>query len=285
MFDLKNLNNTIMKRLLILSSLFFSFFGQSQIPGGGAIDLDGNQYTTVTIGNQEWFAENLRTSKYANGDGINNVIDNSTWEATIEGAWCHYMNDPLYENPYGKLYNWYTASDPRNACPSGWHVPTQSEWEELYVFLGGSNVAGGKMKEEGLSHWDSPNTGATNESGFNGIGSEERTEWGPFGNFSMHFKAFYWSSDESLTNTAYGVYAGIYKEFQWSDINEWFKGTGNSIRCLKPSSLGVIELKNEPKKLLRIIDLLGRETISEPNKLLIYFYSDGSTEKVYVTQE
>jgi uncharacterized protein (TIGR02145 family) len=275
----------MMKKVVILNALLLSFFGQSQIQGGGAIDLDGNQYATVNIGNQEWFAENLRTSKYSNGDNINNVVDDSTWEATIEGAWCHYMNDAQFENPYGKLYNWYTTADPRNACPSGWHVPTQIEWEELYAFLGGANVAGGKMKEEGLSHWDSPNTGATNESGFNGIGSEGRTEWGPFGNFSMHFKAFYWSSDESLADTAYGVYAGIYKEFQWSDINEWFKGTGNAIRCLKPSSLGVIELKNEPKTLLRILDILGREIIFEPNKLLIYCYSDGSTEKVYVTQE
>ena len=107
--------------------------------GGGVTDVDGNYYNTVIIGTQEWAVENLRTTRYANGDTIWHAEDPALWEygnsgATI-GKYCWYENDSTYEIPYGKLYNWYVASDPRNACPVGWHVSTDEDWNTLSFYL------------------------------------------------------------------------------------------------------------------------------------------------------
>jgi uncharacterized protein (TIGR02145 family) len=271
-----------MKKILLTPFLLLPFFAGAQTPGGGAADLNGNEYATVIIGDQEWFAENLRTSFYSNGDSIPNVEENTLWAATTEGGWCHFMNDSTYETPYGKLYNWYAAADTRNVCPTGWHVPMQSEWQELHTFLGGANVAGGKMKEAGVNHWDTPNTGGTNASGFTAIGSEERTSWGPFGDLSMGFKAFYWTGEQGTTDPDFGIYTGVYAQFAWADFNEWFKGSGHSMRCVREATTGINELNNAPKKLVRILDLMGRETQFEFNTILIYQYSDGTTKKVVV---
>jgi uncharacterized protein (TIGR02145 family) len=138
-------------------------------PGAG-VTFGGYTYATVVLGNgQEWMAENLRTTTYANGAPIPNVTDNTAWSQLNTGAWAHYMNNSSYENPYGKLYNWYAVADPRNVCPTGWHVPTVAEWTVLNNYLGGAGVAGGKMKSTGTQYWNAPNTGATNESDFSGL--------------------------------------------------------------------------------------------------------------------
>jgi hypothetical protein len=95
---------------------------------GSVTDIDGNTYATIQIGTQVWMAENLRTTRYRNGDPIPNVTDKWKWGGLSRGAWCHYENDPKYEVPYGKLYNWHTVSDARKMCPTGWHVPYEAEW-------------------------------------------------------------------------------------------------------------------------------------------------------------
>jgi len=137
-------------------------------------DYDGNIYHIISIGSQEWLLENLKTTKYNDGTAIPNVPDNTVWSTITTPAYAWYDNDEgSHKDPYGALYNWY-AVDPgsnggKNICPVGWRVPTDDDWTDLTDHLGGLSVAGGKMKEAGTTHWNPPNTGATNESGFTGL--------------------------------------------------------------------------------------------------------------------
>ncbi|HZK93943.1 MAG TPA: fibrobacter succinogenes major paralogous domain-containing protein [Prolixibacteraceae bacterium] len=135
---------------------------------GTVTDIDGNVYKTVTIGTQVWMAENLKTTKYRNGDLIGTTTP-ATLDLDSQDApkyqWAYDGNESNVAT-YGRLYTWFAATDTRNVCPTGWHVPSDAEWTILSTFLGGESVAGGKLKEKGTTHWQSPNTGATNESGF-----------------------------------------------------------------------------------------------------------------------
>jgi len=132
-------------------------------------DIDGNVYHSVTIGTQTWMVENLRTSKYRNGDSIINVTNNTSWSTLTSGAYCDYDNTPNNSIIYGKLYNWYAINDSRSIAPMGWHVPTDVEWTTLITYLGGESIAGGKLKETGIIHWETPNGDATNTSIFTGL--------------------------------------------------------------------------------------------------------------------
>ena len=154
----------------------FSIF--SVIYGDGVTDYDGNFYQTVIIGNQEWMTENLKVTHYPDGTSIPHITDSIAWENLenndIDDAYCFYDNNSSSE--YGALYTYAAATngdnsvtDVQGACPDGWHLPTDAEWIELIDFLGGESVAGGKMKEAGILLWRSPNTGATNESGFTAL--------------------------------------------------------------------------------------------------------------------
>jgi uncharacterized protein (TIGR02145 family) len=131
-------------------------------------DIDGNVYHTVTIGTQVWMVENLKTTKYRNGTAIPNVTDNAAWGLSTTGAYCDYNNTPSNSATYGRLYNW-DAVNTDNLCPIGWHVPTDAEWITLISHLGGESIASGKLKEVGLTHWNYPNTAATNETGFSAL--------------------------------------------------------------------------------------------------------------------
>lgn len=142
-----------------------------------AMDIDGNGYHEVTIGTQTWLQSNLKTTRYANGDLIPNVTDQDTWESLKTPAMCWYDNDPKYGETYGALYNWYVGADSRPLI-EGWHVPNDEEFETLANHLGGHNVAGGKLKLTGTEYWVSPNTGATNESGFNAFPAGVRNDEG-----------------------------------------------------------------------------------------------------------
>lgn len=132
-------------------------------------DIDGNTYTTVKIGTQTWMVENLKVTKYRNGDPIPNVTNANLWMNTTIGAYCWYDNNIQNKILYGALYNWYAIKDSRNIAPIGWHVSTDADWTILTTFLGGESVAGNKLREKGTAHWMTPNTGATNEFGFNGL--------------------------------------------------------------------------------------------------------------------
>ena len=198
---------------------------------GTMTDQQGNTYRTIVIGTQEWMAENLRTTVYRNGNAIANVTDNTQWSSITTGAWCNYNNSSSNECPYGKLYNWYAVADPRNLCPTGWHVPTAAEWSTFaihLVHLGGEQA--GNMKSTGTQYWTANNSGVTNESGFSGLPGGYR--YGTSGGFGLvgNF-GIWWSSNEYDTNTA--------RRFEVGAVNPSinltfdFKKTGSSVRCLR----------------------------------------------------
>lgn len=193
-------------------------------------DIDGNTYQTVKIGDQWWMAENLRVTHYRNGEAIPNVTDSTDWTGLSTGAYCFYNNDANNATTYGSLYNWYAVIDSRNIAPEGWHVPSDVEWRTLVDYLGGSNVAGGKMKETGTTHWNSPNTGATNESGFSALpGGNRGAQYGYFDDLGNH--AYFWSSSE------YSSYHGWARALNYnnSEVSLYAgnKHSGFSVRCVK----------------------------------------------------
>jgi uncharacterized protein (TIGR02145 family) len=202
---------------------------------GTLIDQSGNTYATIFIGGQEWMAENLRTSSYSNGEPIPNVTSSSAWDQLNTGAWVHYNNESQNEVPFGKLYNWYTVADPRNVCPSGWHVPSDAEWSTLINYMdpnadGGDNwnSAGGKLKSTDLQYWNSPNTNATNESGFSALPGGYR---GNYGNFYYFVHSYHWSSSAINTSSAYLRIL----HYDTGTANRGFvnKKYGYSVRCLR----------------------------------------------------
>ena len=192
-------------------------------------DIDGNVYHTVTIGTQVWLVENLKVTKYRNGDPIPNITDNTSWYNLTTGAYCNFANDTSYTNTYGVLYNWYAVNDNRKIAPTGWHVPTDAEWKTLATYLGGENVAGGKLKETGTTHWNSPNTEATNETGFTALPGGCRYyhgSWGYVGDYG-----FWWSTTErdasSIWRWSMYYHGGILRR----DIDT--KDLGFSVRCVR----------------------------------------------------
>lgn len=202
----------------------------TQIAGGKVTDYDGNSYKTVKIGEQVWMAENLKVTHYRNGDLIPNVTDSAEWSNLTIGARCYYDNDyDTYAGTYGALYNWYTVVDSRNLCPTGWHVPSDVEWTTLEKYLGGSSIAGGKMKETGTSHWRIPNTGATNESGFTALPGGNRNYIDSF--FYIVDFGYWWSS------TGYDASNAWYRRLLYVNVEVvryWYnKKNGFSVRCLK----------------------------------------------------
>jgi uncharacterized protein (TIGR02145 family) len=192
-------------------------------------DIDGNVYHTITIGNQIWMAENLKVTKYRNGDPIQFVTDNSAWANLTNGGYSIYKNNPDTVEIYGNLYNWIAVSDSRNICPVGWHVPDDSELQELIDFLGGEDVAGGKMKEIGYAHWSFPNTGASNTSGFNALPGGVRASNGGF--IYLGLSGNFWSSDDFSTgNAKYFYLMNTDAKAIRSNAN---KISGLSVRCIK----------------------------------------------------
>jgi uncharacterized protein (TIGR02145 family) len=192
-------------------------------------DIDGNVYPTVTIGKQVWMAENLKTTKYNDGTSIPLVTEKLAWEALKKPAYCWFNNDSSNISIYGTLYNWYTVKT-NKLCPIGWHVPTAKEWVILITYLGGKKVAGGKLKEEGLTHWQSPNKGASNETDFTALPGGERRKDGTF--CRIGYDGYWWSSTEQDTSTAnYRCLLTIFSKVGFGVRS--FKQNGFSVRCLK----------------------------------------------------
>jgi uncharacterized protein (TIGR02145 family) len=200
----------------------------SGIKFGKVKDIDGNVYKTVKIGNQVWMAENLRVSRYRNGDPIPNVTDKAQWSSLTTGAWCHYDNQSANDGVYGKLYNAFAVLDSRGIAPRGWHVPTDEEWAVLISYLGGASVAGGKMKAVS-SLWFSPNEGATNSSGFSGLPGGYRDYTGDFGS-GGYYGTWWTSTDGGL----YGPYEyTLQYDFAFISKSSSTKERGFSLRCIK----------------------------------------------------
>jgi len=193
------------------------------------VDFDGNIYNSIRIGTQIWMAENLKTTKYNNGIEIPNVTDDAEWDALTIPAYCWYNNDAsTYKSTYGALYNWYAVKT-GSLCPTGWHVPSDAEWMVLQTYLGGQAIAGGKMKEPGTIHWISPNTGATNESGFLGLPGGTRINTGRF--CCIGQQGVFWSSTELNLNFA-RQYTLVFDGTNFTSGGPT-KIYGNSIRCLR----------------------------------------------------
>jgi uncharacterized protein (TIGR02145 family) len=182
----------------------------------------------VPICNQVWMKKNLDVTTYRNGDVIPQVTDNTAWNALTTGAWCWYNNDSATYSVYGKLYNWYAATDPRGLAPLGWHIPTDAEWVTLSTCLGGVSVAGGKMKEAGIAHWTSPNL-ADNISSFTSLGSGNRDGNGTFNNFNNN--TFIWSTTASSATNAYTRYLLNNSIILFRPNSN--KLSGFSVRCLR----------------------------------------------------
>ena len=194
-------------------------------------DFDGNIYSTVKIGNQIWMGENLKVTKYNDGTAIPLVTDTTAWSDLTTPVYCWHSNDEAtYKNPYGALYNWYTVSTDK-LCPEGWHVPSDTEWTQLTDYLGGADVAGGKLKETGTTHWNSPNYGATNESGFTGLpGGHHGFYSGLF--YRLGTDGFFWSATEDSSSHAWGrcLRYNVAYVMRNRYSSSWF---GFSVRCLK----------------------------------------------------
>jgi uncharacterized protein (TIGR02145 family) len=222
-----------MKKLLsiIVTSIFFLTCKESEISNIPITDVDGNVYSAVKIGKQIWLSENLKVTRLNNGMDIRNVADSLGWISLISPAYCWYRNDSgLYKKSYGALYNWYAVNSGK-LCPAGWHVPEKTEWEALSANLGGSDIAGGKLKEEGILHWDYPNTGAVNSYGFSALpGGYRNYDLGMF--VYLGELGFWWSSNED--NELSSPFFGMYSQSSSLDYNPYLsKKSGISVRCLK----------------------------------------------------
>jgi uncharacterized protein (TIGR02145 family) len=203
-------------------------------------DIDGNNYNIRAIGSQIWMIENLRTTKYNDGSSIPNVIENAAWIGLKSAAYCWYNNDEAtYKNTFGALYNWYTVKTGK-LCPAGWHVPSDTEWHQLALYLDPkavipitgiteSIIAGDKLKEAGITHWASPNTGATNETGFTALPAGYRYSltgdtWG------RGALTYWWSStniaDHSWSRRLDNSISDISREYTSNRA-------GISVRCIK----------------------------------------------------
>ena len=222
------------------NTFFVSLFVLQLITGFSqtVTDVDGNTYNTVSIGNQIWLTENLKTTKFNNQDPIPLVTDNTLWSTQTEAAYCSYQDDNLLANEYGNLYNWHVLNDIRNVCPTGYHVPSILEWEALIDFLGGAAVAGGKLKEAGLAHWIDPNTGATNSSGFTLLPSGWRAHNNGFYE-NLTYMAYQWSSTSIDALNASIMLVGFDSESCLT--SESHKLTGLPIRCLKEETSSIME--------------------------------------------
>lgn len=219
-------------------------FISSELPNCGSVtDIVGNVYHTITIGTQCWMVENLKTTKYRNGDPIPNVSDDTQWSILTTGAYCNYNNEAAIGNKYGGLYNWYAVNDSRNIAPIGWHVATDEEWTTLTNNVASNPVTSETVAKALAARYDwILTTAATyaigndltknNVTGFSALPSGFRSDTGPYIQFG--FNCYWWSPKEvngSYTGSAYYRSMEFWVSMVMSD--ELFKGTGLSVRCIK----------------------------------------------------
>jgi len=189
------------------------------------LDTIGNQYTTITINGKEWFKENLKTTKYANGDSIENVPTAGDWGLRTSGAWAYYNNDVNNNSSLGKLYNWYAVTDVKGLCPTGWHVATDADWTSLTSNYGTDAAAGNELKA--ITTWTTPNSN-TNSSGFGALpgGGRGGLDFGDLNN-----KGFWWTSTLFDASSSYARRLEYNTDtvIRYSENNKY----GFSVRCVK----------------------------------------------------
>jgi len=197
---------------------------------GTVTDIDWNVYKTIVIGTQTWMAENLRVTRYQNGDIIPNIADTAQWAHLESGAFCNYNNTEDLDTiaTYGRLYNWYAAADSRNIAPKGWHVPSASEWNILFSYVGGDAIAANKLKEVGDTHWADPFE-SDNSSGFTALPGGWRFYDRNSENIGLY--GIWWTTTELNTNSAAFLYLQFYSSMVYKDFNP--KNDGYSVKCIK----------------------------------------------------
>jgi len=212
---------------------------ETQNQSNTVTDKEGNVYKTVTIGTQVWMNENLKVTVLNDGTNIPNVKDNTAWADLHTSGYCWYNNDLANRDSNGGLYNWYTVNTGK-LCPTGWHVPTDDEWTVLTTHLGGESVAGGKLKEIGTAHWNSPNKGASNESGFTALPAGY-CGYDQIGANFNHFvelgkTAIWWSSSfylDTIEDMFWVYIRGITFDQNGVVSSDHLPSMGFSVRCLK----------------------------------------------------
>ena len=201
---------------------------------GTVSDFDGNVYKTINVNGREWMAENLNVGHFQNGDQIFIVEENNGWAGSILQPYsCYYDNIAASACPYGRIYNFYAVTDPRELCPVGWHVPDNGEWALLGDAFGGSSVAGGALKTVGTLDdtglWYTPNTNATNASGFSAVPGGYRSQYGVY--TQMSFGAYYWAGQSAGSND--GWFSQLRYDYNNLTGNIFDGRFGAAVRCIK----------------------------------------------------
>jgi len=219
----------------ILSFFICTVISLTMLHAQTVTDFDGNVYDTVVIGSQVWLKQNLKVTHFRNGDLIPNVTDVAAWPGMTSGARCYYDNDSAtYDSVYGALYNWHAVNNSNGLCPQGWHVPSDAEWTTVESFLGGSAIAGGKMKEAGTLHWKAPNVGATNVSGFTGLPGGMRGMGSLYETLTEN--GLWWTSTPQNNMYVWSRY--FWYLFAGVDRNPTPKTLGLSVRCIADVNVG-----------------------------------------------
>ena len=195
---------------------------------GSMTDQGRNTYKTILIGTQTWMAENLKTTTLNDGTPIPLITDASEWSGLTSPACCWQNNNPARKVTYGVLYNWYTINTGK-LCPAGWHVATDADWTTLVSYLGGENIAGGKLKESGYLHWLLPNTGATDEVAFRALPGGARHAGTTVDFKDLGVRCSWWTTS---SNDGQGVSMTLYDDA--INIKKHYnpKQYGMSVRCV-----------------------------------------------------
>jgi len=191
-------------------------------------DASGNVYHEVTIGKQVWLKEDLKTTKYNNGDVIPNE-KTTAWSTLTSGAYCIYNNLESNLTDYGYLYNSFVATDARGVAPKGYHVATQADWETLMAATGGTIGAGSRLKEAGFLHWNTTNTAATNSVGFSAFGGGLRQPSLPAKYINQGDYGYWWTS----TPTVLFLMKAENSSLSIATFTIFAENYGLSIRCVK----------------------------------------------------
>jgi uncharacterized protein (TIGR02145 family) len=198
---------------------------------GKLVDIEGNIYQTIKIGDDTWMAENLRTTHYLNGDTIAQMFDyNSDISLLDEPKFYIAFDSDTASINYANAYTWFTVNDSRGICPFGWHIPTNSDWDNLITSIGGDVATGGKLKEVGVMHWVSPNQDATNESGFTAVGAGYQSKNG--NRLFLTSGAFWWSNTPYFTDYAWSISIKSGSTNVTKSFNQNKKDALN-VRCVK----------------------------------------------------
>ena len=218
----------LVKAMALIFAMCCTLSLSAQKAGETVKDADGNEYKTVVIGSQTWFAENLKTTKYANGNNIPNITDKGKWVDGKTAGYCWYDNNSSNKDAYGALYNWY-AINTSNICPNGWHVATDADWNTLESKVGGRNKAAEALRESGTSHWKAADGNFNDEYGFGMRAGGFRNAYGDF--TWQGIDAGYWTATGKTPSYAWNRTAYYYdNHINRHEIQKCF---GYSVRCVK----------------------------------------------------